>query len=77
MPGCSNGGEDRKTLQYFLESDDEENEIRKHIREKLIRETELFFYILSSWNHGRGWVGEILLTQYVALSSFYTWLSNL
>ena len=43
MPGCSNGGEDRKTLQYFLESDDEENEIRKHIREKLIRETELFF----------------------------------
>ena len=77
MPGRSNGGEDRKTLQYFSESDDEENEIRKHIREKLIRETELCFYILSSWNHGRGWVGEILLTQYVALSSFYTWLSNL
>ena len=43
MPGRSNGGEDRKTLQYFSESDDEENEIRKHIREKLIRETELFF----------------------------------
>ena len=76
MPGRSNGGEERKTLLYFSESDDKENEIRKHIREKFIRDTELFFDILSSWN-GWGSAGGILLTQYVALSSFYTWLSNL
>ena len=43
MPGYSNDREERKTPQYFSESDDKENEIRKHIREKLIRETELFF----------------------------------
>ena len=42
MPGYSNGREERKTPQYFSESDDKENEIRKHIREELIRETELF-----------------------------------
>ena len=48
VPGYGNGREERKTPQYFSESDDKENEIRKLIREKLIRETELFFYILSS-----------------------------
>ena len=37
VPRRSNGGEERKTLQYFSES--KENEIRKHIRE-----TELFTF---------------------------------
>ena len=58
--------------QYFSKSNDKENEIRKHIREKRIRETGLF-YILSSRNHA----GGIFLTQYVALYSFHTWLSKL
>ena len=43
----------KRTLQYFLESKDKENVMRKHIREKCIRKTG-FFYILSSWTHGRG-----------------------
>ena len=38
---------DEAAHQYFSKSNDKENEIRKHIREKRIRETELF-YILSS-----------------------------
>ena len=38
---------------------------------------KLGFYILSSWNYGWGSAGAILLTQYVAVYSFYTWLSNL
>ena len=58
--------------QYFSKSNDKQNEIRKHIREKRIRETGLF-YILSLWNH----TGRIPLTQYVALYSFHTWLSQL
>ena len=37
----SNGGGERKTLQYSSESNDKENEMRKHIREKRIRETGL------------------------------------
>ena len=65
MPGRCNGGEARKILQYFSESDDKENEIRKHIREKLIIETELFF---TSCLHETT-AGEILLNQYVALYS--------
>ena len=44
---------DKDAHQYFSESNDKENEIRKHIREKRIRETGLF-YILPSRNHGRG-----------------------
>ena len=58
--------------QRFSETNDKENQIRKHIREKRIRETGLF-YILSSRNHA----GGIFLTQYVALYSFHTWLSKL
>ena len=38
---------DEAAHQYFSKSNDKENEIRKHIREKRIRETGLF-YILSS-----------------------------
>ena len=38
---------DEAAHQHFSESNDKENEIRKHIREKRIRETGLF-YILSS-----------------------------
>ena len=63
---------DEAAHQHFSESKDKENEIRKHIREKRIRETGLF-YILSSRNHA----GGIFLTQYVALYSFHTWLSKL
>ena len=48
-----NGGEERKTFQYFSESNDKENEVQKHFREKRIRETELS-YLLASWNHCRG-----------------------
>ena len=40
VPGRSNGGEERETLQYFSES--KENEMRQHIREKRIRENRLF-----------------------------------
>ena len=72
MPGRSNGGEERKTLQNFSESDDKENEIRKHSREKLIRETGLF----TSCPH-ETMAGGILLAQYVDLYYFHTWLSNL
>ena len=36
VSGRSNGREERKTLQYFSES--KENEMHKHIREKRIRE---------------------------------------
>ena len=39
VPGRSNGGEERKTFQYFSESNDRENELQKHFREKRIRET--------------------------------------
>ena len=63
---------DEAAHQYFSKSNDKQNEIRKHIREKRIRETGLF-YILSSWNHA----GRIPLTQYVPLYSFHTWLSKL
>ena len=63
---------DEAAHQHFSECSDKENEIRKHIREKRIRETGLF-YILSSRNHA----GGIFLTQYVALYSFHTWLSKL
>ena len=38
---------DEAAHQHFSESKDKENDIRKHIREKRIRETGLF-YILSS-----------------------------
>ena len=61
VPGRCNGGEERKTFQYFSESNDKENELQKHFREKRIRETGL---------------GGILVIQYVTLYSFYTWLSN-
>ena len=40
VPGRSNGGEEGKTFHCFPES--KENEMRKHIREKRIRETGLF-----------------------------------
>ena len=53
MPGRSNGGEERKTFQYFSESNDKENEVQKHFREKRIRETWLS-YILATLNHGSG-----------------------
>ena len=53
VPGRSNGGEERKTFQYFSESNDKENEVQKHFREKRIRKTELS-YLLASWNHCRG-----------------------
>ena len=53
VPGRYNGGEERKTFQYFSESSDKENEVQKHFREKRIRETELS-YLLASWNHCRG-----------------------
>ena len=38
---------DEAAHQYFSKSNDKQNEIRKNIREKRIRETGLF-YILSS-----------------------------
>ena len=78
MPGRSNGGKERKTFQYFSESNDKENEVQKHFREKRIRETWLS-YILATLNHGSGGGGgggRIVLIQYVTLYSFYTWLSN-
>ena len=56
VPGRSNGREERKTLQYFWES--KENEMNKHIREKRIRETGLF----TSCPHETT-AGGILLTR--------------
>ena len=50
---------DEAAHQYFSDSNDKGNEIRKHIREKRIRETGL---------PRRG--NSVLLTQYVALYFF-------
>ena len=47
VPGRYNGGEERKTFQYFSESSDKENEVQKHFRGNRIRETGLSYLLAS------------------------------
>ena len=45
VPGLRNGGEERKTFLYFSESNDKENGVQKHFREKRIRESGAFLHL--------------------------------
>ena len=63
VPGHSKGGEERKTLQYFVQKETIRKTRCANILEKIVSGKLGFF---TSWSHETK-AGRILLTQYVIL----------